>query len=148
MSFLKKLKSSKSFSVFSSSQAKADSNAMNTTLNLTSNGALSNGKAVGTVGDLSINANAHDRTHTASFFSHTKSFLSHKIKSSTLNSHGTLGNDTSLVNESFASDTNTSSANTMTVAKNHAHETRTLIVYHIDSETEGSFTLTVKVSSL
>lgn len=85
MSFLKKIKNSKSFSIFTSHSS----------------------------------INGHNHSHKA--FDNTNNSLS---KTNTLNSTFSNGSP----------------------VKFEASDTRTLVIYHIDSETEGTFSLTIRVS--
>ena len=151
MSFLKKLKSSKSFSVFSHNKPNVNNLSLNT------NSTLANVKAIGGIernGEMSImpNSGHHDamRNSSTSFFSHTKSFISNKIKSSSINSSNNTKNIS--MNESFNSESNSSTNTSVLTSKSPNNQTnsntRTLIIYHIDSETEGSFSLNVKVSHI
>jgi hypothetical protein len=144
----------------------------NTSLSLTSeNGHLINGNVLESGGDgnnrsyvigedfcvskgVSHNFNANFSQNT-SFLSHTKSFISHKLKNSSLSSRNSKNKINSSINDSFNSATNSNSPANQSLStsrtppspsSHNQTSTRTLVVYHIDSETEGSFNLNVKVS--
>ena len=175
MAFFKKLKSKKSFSVFSSSSSSSAACSPNkkstlfTNVNLGINDTLLNGSAIESgrngasyvIDDefnvskaISTNITTNNSQNT-SFFTHTKSFISNKLKSNNNNNKSKLN---SSVNDSFNSATNSNSSpanhslsttrSPPSPSHNHAVSSRTLIVYHIDSETEGSFNLTVKVCNV
>jgi hypothetical protein len=177
MAFFKKLKSKKSFSVFSSgSPNKRQQQPLydnNTSLSLPSeNGHLINGNVLESGSDgnnrsfvigedftvakgVSRNFNTNFSQNT-SFLSHTKSFISNKLKNSSLSSKNSKNKINSSINDSFNSATNSNSSpanqslsTSRTPPSPSSHNQasqRTLVVYHIDSETEGSFNLNVKVS--
>ena len=176
MSFFKKLKSKKSFSVFSTSSSSNSPSKKQTLFNNNNNNTnlgLSPVKSIQINGNKLLESGGNNSSYVigdefgiaskamsnhsqnTSFFSHTKSFISHKLKSNNNNNNKSKMN--SSINDSFNSATNSNSspanqslATSRTPPSPSTHNqtvsSRTLIVYHIDSETEGSFNLNVKVS--
>jgi hypothetical protein len=161
MSLFKKLKNSKSFSVFShhkSNYAINNTNSNTNTINhptTISNNSSPLASPNGNTNErLNVIVNNNKSGH-GNFLNHTKSFLSNKIKGTTVktNASSDLEPPHTVINESFNSDNNSTLSTTTgspgsKVIATASVNTRTLIVYHIDSETEGSFTINVKDTDL
>ena len=79
-------------------------------------------------------------------FKNSKSFSIFTSHSSTNGSNGPRKTFNTTINSNHNTNTLDSTYSSESPSKFEASLTRTLVVYHIDSETEGTFSLTIKVT--